>query len=90
MFYGLDVHKKSIQVCQLSRNRRTRREFQSDGTAFAIEAFGKNTTRHDQVALEATFHTRGLHPPHTARRKGRRGEPPAAEGDRTRQDRASL
>lgn len=70
MFYGLDVHKKFIQVCQLSRNGKTRREFRIDATFEAIEAFAKKLNGRDHVALEATFHTWAIHSllePHAGR-----------------------
>jgi hypothetical protein len=57
MYYGLDVHKEFLQVCALAEDGKTRRDFRVGGTAEAIEAFGRRLQRHDQVVLEATFHS---------------------------------
>jgi transposase len=57
MFYGLDVHKHFIQVCALTDDGKSRRDFRIAGSAEAIEAFGKGLERTDAVVLEATFHT---------------------------------
>jgi hypothetical protein len=56
MFYGLDVHKDSIQVCRLSPDGKRRQDFQVAATEEAIQAFASRLTAHDQVALEVTFH----------------------------------
>ena len=57
MFYGLDVHKDFIQVCQVDREGRRRKEFRLDGVADTIEAFAQSLGPRDQVVLEATFHS---------------------------------
>lgn len=55
MFYGLDVHKLFIQVCELSADGKRRRDFRIEASAEAIEAFAKTLQRSDAVVLEATF-----------------------------------
>jgi len=70
MFYGLDVHKDSIQVCRLSPDGKRRQDFQVAGTEEAIQAFARRLTPHDQVALEVTFHTWAIYAilaPHAGR-----------------------
>lgn len=57
MFYGLDVHKEFIQVCELARDGKSRRDFRIGGSAEAIEAFARKLEQTDPVVLEATFHT---------------------------------
>ncbi len=57
MFYGLDVHKRFIQVCEVDRDGATRREFRLETTPEAIEGFATQLGPEDQVVLEATFHT---------------------------------
>jgi len=57
MFYGLDVHKEFIQVCELTSKERTRREFRIAATNEAIEAFAQGLSHRDHVVLEATFHS---------------------------------
>lgn len=61
MFYGLDVHKLFIQVCELSADGKRRRDFRIEASAEAIEAFAKTLQRSDAVVLEATFHTWAIH-----------------------------
>lgn len=61
MFYGLDVHKAFVQVCQLSKDGRRRRDFRIEATEEALEAFAQSLTADDQVALEATFHSWAIH-----------------------------
>lgn len=70
MYYGLDVHKDFIQVCQLSADGQQRRNFPIPATSKSIEAFAGTLTSEDQVALEVTFHTWAIHKllaPHAAR-----------------------
>lgn len=57
MFYGLDVHKRFIQVCEIGPEGERRREFRIEGTAEAIAAFASTLGPEDQVVLEATFHS---------------------------------
>ena len=57
MFYGLDVHKEFIQVGQISKDGKERRDFRIGASAEAIEAFAARLGRIDAVALEATFHS---------------------------------
>ncbi|MHC4493103.1 MAG: IS110 family RNA-guided transposase [Planctomycetota bacterium] len=60
MFYGLDVHKEFLQVCALSADGRTRRDFRVGGRLEAVEAFAQSLERTDEVVLEATFHSWAL------------------------------
>jgi transposase len=57
MFYGLDVHKRFIQVCELDAGGARRNEFRMTGTAEAISAFADTLGAEDSVVLEATFHS---------------------------------
>ena len=57
MFYGLDVHKRFTQVCEIDYAGHTSREFQLATTPAAIEGFAAGLGPDDQVVLEATFHT---------------------------------
>ena len=41
MFYGLDVHKEFIQICELSAEGQRRREFRTGASAAEIEAFAR-------------------------------------------------
>ena len=57
MFYGLDVHKKFIQVCKLDGDGQKLAEFRVTTTPEAIGAFAERLGPKDEVVLEATFHT---------------------------------
>ena len=57
MFYGLDVHKQFIQVCEVDAEGRRQRDFRIAGTAEAIVRFARKLGPEDQVVLEATFHS---------------------------------
>jgi transposase len=57
MFYGLDLHKRFIQVCRIDSDGRARHDFQVETTRDAITAFAQTLGPDDAVALEATFHT---------------------------------
>ena len=57
MFFGLDVHKKFIQVCAIEDNGKRRKEFRIEATNDAICRFADTLGLDDQVVLEATFHT---------------------------------
>jgi transposase len=57
MFYGLDVHKDFIQICELSHDGKRRRDHRIGGTRAEIEAFAAQLGKRDAVVLEATFHT---------------------------------
>jgi transposase len=57
MFYGLDVHKAFVQVCELGPDGKRRREFRIGAGVEEIEAFAATLGTADQVVLEATFHT---------------------------------
>jgi hypothetical protein len=54
MFYGLDVHKEFIQVCELSADGCRRRELRIGASAAEIEAFGRTLGPEDAVAREAS------------------------------------
>ncbi len=56
-YYGLDVHKRFIQVCRIDAAGKARKDFRVDATREAIMAFAKTLGPGDQVVLEATFHT---------------------------------
>ena len=57
MFYGLDVHKEFIQVCQLDDKGANPKEYRIGGTAEEIDRWAQGLSRRDQVVLETTFHT---------------------------------
>jgi transposase len=57
MFYGLDVHKKFIQVCRIDEKGKERCDFRVDAHHDAIAEFAKSLTDKDAVVLEATFHS---------------------------------
>jgi transposase len=57
MFYGLDVHKAFIQVCELSPSGECLRQFRIGASAEEIETFAAGLGAEDAVVLEATFHT---------------------------------
>jgi transposase len=57
MFYGLDVHKRFIQVCAIDAAGKRQREFRIDGTADAISSFASKLGEDDELVLEATFHS---------------------------------
>lgn len=57
MFYGLDAHKRFIQICKLDADGRVCAENQIQATPEAISAFAQQLSTDDQVVLEATFHT---------------------------------
>lgn len=59
-YYGLDVHRRFIQVCRIDAAGETRKDFRIDATHEAIRAFAKTLGHGDQVVLEATFHTRAI------------------------------
>jgi transposase len=57
MFYGLDIHKRFIQVCAVDGEGHTRQQCRLEATPEAIEGFAAGLGADDQVVLEATFHT---------------------------------
>jgi transposase len=61
MFYGLDVHREFIQVCQLDAKGANRKEYRIGGTAEEIDRWAQGLGRRDQVVLETTFHTWAIH-----------------------------
>jgi transposase len=60
MFYGLDVHKRFIQVCELSLDGKEIRQFRVDATASAVDAWASRLGADDEAVLEATFHSWAL------------------------------
>ena len=52
MFYGLDVHKEFIQVCELDPKGAKRKEYRIGGTAEEIDRWAQSLSRRDQVVLE--------------------------------------
>ena len=61
MFYGLDVHRRFIQVCCVDSAGTVERTFRIDATHEAILAFAETLGPDDQLVLEATFHTWATH-----------------------------
>ena len=61
MFYGLDVHKQFIQVCEVDAKGANRKEYRIGGTAEEIDRWGQDLGPRDQVVLETTFHTWAIH-----------------------------
>ncbi len=57
MFFGLDVHKRFIQVCTVDAQGNKCQEFRIDATSDAISSFADTLGSDDHVVLEATFHT---------------------------------
>ena len=56
-YYGLDVHKDFIQVCELSEDGKNKKEYKIDCTRENIEAFGESLSDDSHMVLEATFHS---------------------------------
>ena len=61
MFYGLDVHKQFIQVCELDDKGANPKEYRIGGTAEEIDGWAQGLGPRDQVVLEATFHSWAIH-----------------------------
>ena len=61
MFYGLDVHKEFIQVCELDAKGANRKDYRIGGSAEEIDRWAQGLGPHDQVVLETTFHTWAIH-----------------------------
>ncbi len=61
MFYGLDVHKEFIQVCEVDAKGAKRKEYRIGGTAEEIDGWAQNLGARDQVVLETTFHSWAIH-----------------------------
>jgi transposase len=61
MFYGLDVHKEFIQVCQLDVKGANRKEYRIGGSAEEIDRWAQGLGPRDQVVLETTFHSWAIH-----------------------------
>jgi transposase len=61
MFYGLDVHKEFIQICQLDAKGANRKDYRIGGSAEEIDRWSQGLGRRDQVVLETTFHSWAIH-----------------------------
>lgn len=61
MFYGLDVHKEFIQVCELDDKGANRKDYRIGGSAEEIDGWAQGLGARDQVVLETTFHTWAIH-----------------------------
>jgi len=61
MFYGLDVHRQFIQVCELDRKGAKRKEYRIGGSAEEIDRWAQDLGARDQVVLETTFHSWAIH-----------------------------
>ena len=61
MFYGLDVHKQFIQVCQLDSKGANRKDYRIGGSAEEIDRWAQGLGPCDQVVLETTFHSWAIH-----------------------------
>ncbi len=61
MFYGLDVHKEFIQVCQLDAKAANRKDYRIGGSAEEIDGWARRLGPRDQVVLETTFHSWAIH-----------------------------
>lgn len=57
MFFGLDVHKRFIQVCRIDDEGKQRSDFRIDADRESILGFAESLTEHDAVVLETTFHS---------------------------------
>ena len=57
MFYGLDVHKRFIQVCRIDSGGKGRQDYKIGADHDAVAAFADQLTDEDAVVLEATFHS---------------------------------
>jgi hypothetical protein len=56
-YYGLDIHKKFVQVFFLSPDGKERRDFQIQTTPEYLSAFGNSLSELDSVVMEVTFAT---------------------------------
>jgi transposase len=61
MFYGLDVHKQFIQVCELDGKATNRKQYRIGGSAEEIDRWAQALGARDQVVLETTFHSWAIH-----------------------------
>jgi transposase len=57
MYYGLDVHKKEIEVCGLSKDGKDKEVFRFPTTEKDLRKFADRLGPEDKVVLEATFNT---------------------------------
>ena len=61
MYFGLDVHKKFIQVCRLSESGQVLGNYRINGDGESIAAFAKTLKKKDSVVLETTFNSWGVY-----------------------------
>jgi len=57
MIYGLDVHKRFVQVCAVDPEGRRERSFRIDCTRDGLVRFAGTLSAADAVVLETTFHS---------------------------------
>ena len=57
MFYGLDIHKKFIQICRIDAHGRNRCDFRIAADHDGVARFAQSLSENDAVVLEATFHS---------------------------------
>jgi transposase len=57
MFYGLDIHKKFIQVCRIDAQGKNRSDFRIGADHDSVVSFAGSLGEQDAVVLEATFHS---------------------------------
>lgn len=56
-YYGLDIHKKFVQICCLSPDGKQRKDSQIQTSPEELEAFGGSLNESDSVVMEVTFVT---------------------------------
>lgn len=56
-YFGLDIHKLMIQICQIDSTGKERRDWTIPATREAISAFAKSLKSDDSAVMETTFHT---------------------------------
>src|SRR3990172_9757612 len=57
MFYGLDIHKQFIQICEVAADGKRCGDYRIAASPEGIQAFARKLGPEDQVVLEATFHS---------------------------------
>ena len=57
MYFGLDVHKKFIQVCKLSESGKVLGNYRINGDGESISKFASELKSTDSVVLETTFNS---------------------------------
>jgi len=56
-YFGLDIHKLMIQICQIDSTGKERRDWKIPATRESISEFAKSLTSDDAAVMETTFHT---------------------------------